>query len=692
MQAPQWPSNHKEATVTSAAVVRCRSNSAAASFLSPSGGESDHRRPTTCIAGEEPNNTDDQEHNEAEALVASTAVLLFDDANNSCNRVCRPAHHHSSAAFRYCEYLVLMLTAFLIGLTIGQNRQQVNAAHQTTTHHRINFHEYNNNHTLPNAVLVVGGAGFIGMHAALLLASRGSEVIALDNMNGNMYSPELKEERARLLDDKASNEGINLVRGDACDQTLIERTIIDNNIDGVIYLASQNGKRDDGMVHRPFQYPMNNMDCFVSVLDSLRKMDRDKSLPLVYASDSFGYKFNVTVPGALASDEVVEPSQEGNAEEPRYNEMIARAYYKLYGTSSVGLRFETIVGSFGRPDMTYYNTVNKMRGDARKYSHVDDVVHSIVHELRTMSDGFKVVSVNSNDGSSTSDAMNDFTKWYKMANAKQYVATEPSKRPELATMQSSTEAKDICFVTSLFSDNPKLIEREGPYPITNYTNKHPSFKYYYFTNVHGLPSNGWELIVMDDMDKSFTRFITQSRWPKFMGFRHNKLQECKAIIYSDANRPPKDLGINIWGDLVKRVLGSSSGIMQDKRPGKATIFEEMHSIVVRKKDISANIDISKKWFLEQEDFHDDAKGWWNMALIYDPSNMQLQELFTTLWARYSDEEGSWRDQPLYRYLVDKLDVEPLPLSGDGHSAYFARVRSSGKHHHYDANTNGVSWT
>ena len=283
--------------------------------------------------------------------------------------------------------------------------------------------------------------------------------------------------------------------------------------------------------------------------------------------------------------------------------------------------------------------------------------------------------------------MGKFLRWYDEGGSKFAQAEKP-----LTTPKSRELASQICFVTSLFSDNPKLIEREGPYPVANYTNSHSAFRYYYFTNVdpEGLPSNGWEIIQLQNMN--FDRYITQSRWPKFMGFRHRKLQSCKAIIYSDANRPPKDLEYAEWKGLVEKVLESKDGIMQDRRPSKETIFDEMHSIVARDKDIAANIDASKKWFLDQDDFHNDAPGWWNMALIMDPSNARLQELLTTLWAHYSQELGSWRDQPLWRYLVDKLDMEPLDLRLEGgHSKFFARVKSSGKHHHYDANTNGVSW-
>ena len=630
---------------------------------------------------------------DTEAFIASTVVFVPADQNLSCNRVCRPVHRHNSTALiRYCAYFVLTLAAFLAGMMLGQHRRQVNVISLMPHHHNINFQEYYNksNYTIPSTILVIGGAGFIGMHTALRLDSMGSNVIVFDNMNGNLYSRDLKVERVRQIKQK----GIDFVRGDACNQKMVQEIIANKHVRGIIYLASQPGERNDGAVQKPFQYPFDNSDCFVSLLDAIRRLEsKGSSLPLAYSSETFGFKFNNTVPGALASDEVFEPMREEKTNKLRYNEMIARAYYKLYGLSSVGLRFGTVIGTYGRPDMSYYDSASTMRrGQAKtlKFIHINDVVSSIVRQLATVKNGFKLALVETDSGSSAETGMKDFKKWYKETKGNQYVASKAPKRSDLTTSVSVTPT-DICFVTSLFSNNPKLIEREGPYPITNYTNKDSLLKYFYFTNVQDLPTNGWEIVVMKGMEKSLGRFVTQSRWPKFMGFRHYKLQKCKGIIYSDANRPPKNLGINIWEGLVNQVLNSRSGIMQDKRPSKETIFQEMHSIVQRKKDVAANIDTSKKWFLDQDDFHDEARGWWNMALVIDPANVQMQELFTTLWAHYSNEEGSWRDQPLYRYLVDKFDVEPLPLPG-GHSMYFDRVRSSGKHHHYNADTNGVSWT
>lgn len=583
-----------------------------------------------------------------------TTHLLADDGDekirlhDDCRRPCGLANHRRSVTVRFCLYLVLFCASFVFGIFLGQNRHaQVSNSNATSriTVRDIGDKEYR----LPGSVLIVGGAGNIGMHTALRLQSSdgGRKVVVVDNFNSDVYPSKLKDERASVLE---SNE-IKVIKGDACDVELMRQLVEDHNIQAVVYLASQSYVRKDGKVKRPFQYPLDNMDCFVSIFDLLRTLGQ-KDVPLIYASGIDGYKLN------LANDMLDDPDDENKL---RYNEMIASANYKLYGISSVGLRFGTVVGADGRHDTDTRAIADK----SQAYHSVDDVVDRILIELGSFAAGLHVVKGNS-----------EYAK--------------PSKQKKAPKHANSQD--EICFVTSLFSNNRKLIEREGPYSLANYTNIHQSFKYYYFTNVDAkqLPSNGWEIIQLEDMP--FERFITQSRWPKFMGFRHEKLQQCKAIIYSDANRPPKDFEYSVWNGLVEKVLQSRDGIMQDRRPSKETIFQEMHSIVERNKDIAANIDASKKWFLEQEDFHNDAQGWWNMAMIMDPSNPKLQELMTTLWAHYSQEEGSWRDQPLYRYLVDKLDIHPLDLRLEGgHSKFFARVKSSGKHHHYNADTNGVSW-
>ena len=582
-----------------------------------------------------------------------TTHLLPDDGDeiirlhDGCRRPCGLADHRRSITVRFCLYLVLFCASFVFGIFLGQNRhaqESSNNAISRITVRDIEDREY----ILPESVLVVGGAGFIGMHTALRLQSSDEvrKVVVVDNFNDHLYSSKLKDEHAIFLESKE----IIAIRGDACDEGLMQKLVVDHNIQAIVYLASQSYVRKDGKVKRPFSYPPDNMDCFVSIFDLLRIVGQ-KEMPLVYVSGMDGYKLN------LANDMHDDPEEE---KKMRYNEMIALANHKLYGISSVGLRFGTVAGAYDSHELD----AREIAGKSQAHHSVDDVVDRILIELGSFAAGFHVTKI-----------------------PRKYDSKKKKKAPK-----HESSANEICFVTSLFSNNAKLIEREGPYSLANYTNIHPSFKYYYFTNVHAnqLPSNGWEIIQLEDMP--FERFITQSRWPKFMGFRHETLQQCMAIIYSDANRPPKDLGYSVWNGLVEKVIQSRDGIMQDRRPSKETIFQEMHSIVERNKDIAANIDETKKWFLEQSDFHDDAQGWWNMAMIMDPSNPRLQELMTTLWTHYSQEEGSWRDQPLYRYLVDKLDIHPLDLRLEGgHSKFFARVKSSGKHHHYNANTNGVSW-
>ena len=609
------------------------------------------------------------------ALVAKDGEIRR--LNDGCHRPFGVAGYRRSVTVRFCLHLLLFCASFLVGIFLRQNRHAQVSANETSRGHRISIHTTageEHAYKLPRAVLLVGGAGFIGMHTALRLQSEGvRDIILVDNYNEEVYSSKLKEERSRVLE---SNR-MKVIKGDACDLDLMQQLVADHDVQGIIYLASQSYARSDGNVKRPFQYPPDNADCFVTILDILKALGQN-AVPLIYASGADGYRSDLLATSEGASNKVVGLEDENNL---CYNEMIARAYYKLYGISSVGLRLGILTGARGRMDVDAKATEN----ENHPYRSIDDVVHRVLVELGSIAPGFKVVTVPRKNKKRPLVATEYALKRDNEGNEKE-------RGKQTTAPKSRNPADQICFVTSLFSDNPKLIQREGPYPLTNFSNIHSSFKYYYFTNVDAkeLPSNGWEIIQLKDMP--FQRFITQSRWPKFMGFHHSKLQTCKAIIYSDANRPPNDLAYSEWAHLVEKVLKSKDGIMQDRRPSKETIFQEMHSIVAREKDIAANIDASKRWFLEQKDFHNDAQGWWNMAMVMDPSNPRLRELMTTLWAHYSQEEGSWRDQPLYRYLVDKLSIHPLDLRLEGgHSKYFARVKSSGKHHHYDANTNGVSW-
>ena len=201
------------------------------------------------------------------------------------------------------------------------------------------------------SILVTGGAGFIGMHTAIALKKKGMHVVALDNMN-DYYSAELKEDRVALL--KAA--GVDFLKGDVCDDEIIEQIIKDHKIDRVIHLAAQAGVRFS--LESPHSYTRANVDCFVSLLEQYVKAGLQKK-PLVYASSSSVYGFNNDAPFTEDVSDVDHPASLYAATK-RSDELIAHTYNHLYNVSSVGLRFFTVYGPYGRPDMSPMIFANKI--------------------------------------------------------------------------------------------------------------------------------------------------------------------------------------------------------------------------------------------------------------------------------------------------------------------------------------------
>ena len=201
------------------------------------------------------------------------------------------------------------------------------------------------------SILVTGGAGFIGMHTAIALKKNGMHVVALDNMN-DYYSAELKVDRVALL--KAA--GVDFVKGDVCDDEILEQIIKDHKIDRVIHLAAQAGVRFS--LESPHSYTRNNVDCFVSLLEQYVKAGLQKK-PLVYASSSSVYGFNNDAPFTEDVSDVDHPASLYAATK-RSDELIAHTYNHLYNVSSVGLRFFTVYGPYGRPDMSPMIFANKI--------------------------------------------------------------------------------------------------------------------------------------------------------------------------------------------------------------------------------------------------------------------------------------------------------------------------------------------
>jgi UDP-glucuronate 4-epimerase len=230
-------------------------------------------------------------------------------------------------------------------------------------------------------VLVTGAAGFIGMHTALELKRLGMTPIGYDSVN-NYYSTDLKQKRIDELD----KNKITFVKGDVCDTDKLKETIRKHKITRFVHLAAQAGVRYS--LDHPLEYTRNNVDCFVSLLELLNELDLKDTL--VYASSSSVYGNNVKVP-FQETDMVADPASLYAATK-RSDELIAHTYWNLYNISSIGLRFFTVYGPYGRPDMAPWIFTDKISNNEtirvfnhgnsqRDFTYVDDIVQGVVNSL-----------------------------------------------------------------------------------------------------------------------------------------------------------------------------------------------------------------------------------------------------------------------------------------------------------------------
>jgi UDP-glucuronate 4-epimerase len=222
------------------------------------------------------------------------------------------------------------------------------------------------------SVLVTGGAGFIGHHTLVALRGRGIRAVGLDNFNG-YYDPALKRARA-----EASGA---VVEGDVCDRGLVARLLEEHSVTHVVHLAAQAGVRYS--LERPQAYVRSNVECFVELLEVLK----ERPVTLVYGSSSSVYGRNTKVP--FAEDDPVDAPASLYAATKRCNELLASVYRHLHGLRSVGLRFFTVYGPMGRPDMAYYSFTRDVlagrtirlfnRGRlSRDFTYISDIVDGIV--------------------------------------------------------------------------------------------------------------------------------------------------------------------------------------------------------------------------------------------------------------------------------------------------------------------------
>lgn len=229
--------------------------------------------------------------------------------------------------------------------------------------------------------LITGGAGFIGFYLSKALLDAGAQVVGLDNLN-DYYEVSLKEDRLSIL---KSYEKYQFVKGDLADKDIVFSLFEKEQPQVVVNLAAQAGVRYS--IDNPDAYIQSNIVGFFNILEACRHNPVEH---LVFASSSSVYGGNKKVP--FSTQDQVDKPVSLYAATKKSNELMAYSYSKLYGIPLTGLRFFTVYGPMGRPDMAYFKFAKKImagepiqiynQGDMlRDFTYIDDIVTGVVNIL-----------------------------------------------------------------------------------------------------------------------------------------------------------------------------------------------------------------------------------------------------------------------------------------------------------------------
>lgn len=280
-------------------------------------------------------------------------------------------------------------------------------------------------------ILVTGGAGFIGYHLSKALLEQRCHVIGFDNMN-DYYEVTLKE--ARLNDLKKYNN-FEFIKGDLADKNALEEIFKTRKPDYVVNLGAQAGVRYS--IDNPDAYMQSNMIGFYNILECCRHYPVTH---LIYASSSSVYGANKKVPFSV-EDKVDNPVSLYAATK-KSNELMAHAYSKLYDIPATGLRFFTVYGPMGRPDMAYFKFAKKIvnnetiqiynNGDMmRDFTYIDDIVKGILNIIpnppqKTETGAkYKVYNIGNNKPEKLMDYISTLEKCLGMEAKKEFLPMQP---------------------------------------------------------------------------------------------------------------------------------------------------------------------------------------------------------------------------------------------------------------------------
>tara|TARA_B100001287_G_C22641802_1_gene510542 strand:+ start:64 stop:1029 length:966 start_codon:yes stop_codon:yes gene_type:complete len=280
---------------------------------------------------------------------------------------------------------------------------------------------------MENKILVTGCAGFIGYHLTKIFCKKGYNVFGIDDLN-KYYDINLKNDRLSRL---KKNKNFTFKKIDIADPNLIE-FFKDNHFTNVIHLAAQVGVRNSKI--NPFKYIKSNISGFVNILECCK----------VYNIKSIFYASSSSVYGNHKS-ELFKENDLSNKPISLYgatklsNELIAYAYKDLYNINSIGLRFFTVYGPWGRPDMAYYSFTKSILNDdeikvfnngdhKRAFTYIDDVtrsVHLLFEKFKYENDFYEVLNIGGSDGL----YLNDFIDKLENLLGKRAIKKNISKQP-----------------------------------------------------------------------------------------------------------------------------------------------------------------------------------------------------------------------------------------------------------------------
>ena len=276
-------------------------------------------------------------------------------------------------------------------------------------------------------ILVTGAAGFIGFHLSRRLLDKGMEIVGLDNVN-DYYDVRLKDARLEILE---KYEKFTFVRGSIADANLVNRVFDEGKFDIVVNLAAQAGVRYS--ITNPQVYIESNIVGFFNILEACRNHPVEH---LLYASSSSVYGNQEKTP--FSTDDDVSKPISLYAATKKSNELMAYTYSHLYDIPTTGLRFFTVYGPLGRPDMAYFGFTNKImegktiqifnNGDMKRdFTYVDDIVTGIEAMLCNPPEGKDPAKVY-NIGNNQPEDLLHFVETLEKCLMDAGLITEPAKK------------------------------------------------------------------------------------------------------------------------------------------------------------------------------------------------------------------------------------------------------------------------